>query len=209
MIVTVFGATGQVGKEIVQQALYAGHTVRAFGRNVFSTTWKEEKNLVRIQGALFDAGQVGDAVSGSDLVLSAIGGAFDGTDKARSHGLHIVIEAMAQHGVDRIVALGGKGILDDGEGHYIMDNENFPPEYLPVSNEHRKAFEYLCASKLTWTFVCSPDIINAPATGLFHTAAETVPVPDQSKINAGDLALFMLKEGQENNYLRQRVGISN
>ncbi|HNP54218.1 MAG TPA: NAD(P)H-binding protein [Ferruginibacter sp.] len=209
MIITVFGATGQVGKEIVQQALYAGHTVRAFGRNVFSTNWKEEKNLIRVQGALFDTGQVSDAVSGVNLVLSAIGGSFDGTDKARSHGLHIVIEAMTKQSVQRIVALGGKGVLDDGEGRYLMDDANFPPEYLPVSNEHRKAYEYLCTSRLEWTFVCSPDIIPAPATGIFYTAAETVPVPDHSKINAGDLALFMLKEGQENQFLRQRVGISN
>lgn len=34
MIITVFGATGQVGRFLVSLALAKGHTVRAFGRNV-------------------------------------------------------------------------------------------------------------------------------------------------------------------------------
>jgi len=41
----VFGATGMVGKQLVQQALFKGHHVRAFGRNVYTTDFLETKNL--------------------------------------------------------------------------------------------------------------------------------------------------------------------
>ncbi|MBX4298776.1 NmrA family NAD(P)-binding protein, partial [Mycobacterium tuberculosis] len=34
MIITVFGATGQVGRRVVQSGLEKGYRVRAFGRNV-------------------------------------------------------------------------------------------------------------------------------------------------------------------------------
>ncbi|MEI9958701.1 MAG: NmrA family NAD(P)-binding protein [Ferruginibacter sp.] len=36
MNIIIFGATGLVGKQLVQQALLNGHMVKAFGRNVFS-----------------------------------------------------------------------------------------------------------------------------------------------------------------------------
>ena len=36
MTITIFGATGMVGKQLVQQALFKGYTVKAFGRNVFA-----------------------------------------------------------------------------------------------------------------------------------------------------------------------------
>ena len=45
MTITIFGATGMVGKQLVQQALFKGHTVKAFGRNVFAELPMEEDNL--------------------------------------------------------------------------------------------------------------------------------------------------------------------
>jgi len=98
MRITVFGSTGQVGQQIVRQALYEGHQVRAFGRNVYTTPFPDDKNLERIKGALFDEDQVSHAIKGTDVVLSALGGAFDGTDKARSLGIKNIIEQMKKSG---------------------------------------------------------------------------------------------------------------
>jgi len=83
-----------------------------------------------------------------------------------------------------------------------------PQEYIPVGREHQKAWEFLRESGLDWTFICSPDINNADLTGDFITAENVVPVPDNNRINAGDLALFMLQEQDKNQYLDKRVGIS-
>lgn len=44
MIIPVFGATGQVGKRVVQSALNKGYQVRAFGRNVEYLFDKENAN---------------------------------------------------------------------------------------------------------------------------------------------------------------------
>ena len=73
-----------VGKQLVKQALYMGHHVRAYGRNVFTENLPEDDNLELIQGALFDEKQVFNAIKGCDAVLSALGGNFDGTDVTRS-----------------------------------------------------------------------------------------------------------------------------
>lgn len=208
MKLAIFGATGQVGKQLVKQALFNGHDVKAFGRNVFTEFSTEEKNLELIKGGVFDEQEVYDTVKGCDAVLSALGGSFDGTDKSRSLGIRNIVTQMQKAGVKRIVALGGMGILNFDENTLLIDTEDYPKEYIPVGNEHRKAYEYLHASGLDWTFVCSPDIINAEATGEFITSANYPPQPNLYKINAGDLALFMLGELKNNNYVKERVGIS-
>ena len=209
MILTIFGATGQTGKQVVKQALYDGHTVKAFGRNVFTAGLPDDKNLELITGALFDEDQVLKAIKGSDAVISVIGGAFDGSDKSRSLGMKNIVAQMKKAGVDRIIALGGKGVLDDGNGDLIMEAPAYPRQFIPVGTEHFKAYEVLKGSGLRFTFVGAPDLINAEPTGSFHTSSETAPDPDNNRINTGDLALFMLKELKKNEYVGLRVGISN
>jgi len=209
MILTIFGATGITGRQLVKQALLKGHTVRAFGRNVYATDFFKHDNLQLIQGALFDEKDVNKAIAGSDAVLSVIGGAFDGTDKSRSLGMKNIIEQMKATAVSRIIALGGMGVLPAPDGSLLMDAKNYPEEYLPVGREHLKAYELLKASALNWTFVCAPDLVNAEATGSFVTAAEENPSGSKFYINTGDLALFMLNELYKNNFVKKRVGIGN
>lgn len=208
MQITVFGATGQVGREICQQALWKGYRVVAFGRNVAHLAL-EHPHLKRFTGALFDATEVYNALQGSDVVLSAIGGALDGSDKARSLGIKNIILQMKARGINRIVALGGWGILNFDEATLLLDTPDYPAEYVPVGNEHRKAWELLRDSGLNWTFVCSPNIINAGPTGMYRTRANYPPAADCTQINAGDLAQFMLNEIVRNEFVQQRVGICN
>ncbi len=209
MTLTIFGATGMVGLELVKQALHNGHTVKAFGRNVFTTNFPRDEKLQLVQGALFDGAQVRNAIKGSDAVLSALGGAFDGTDKSRSLGMKNIVEQMDKAKVSRIIAVGGMGVLDAPGGGLLMDESDYPQEYLPVGMEHLLAFRSLEKSTLKWTFVCAPNLINAAATGEFVALADENPPNSKFRINIGDLSLFMLSELEKGQYINKRVGISN
>jgi putative NADH-flavin reductase len=219
MIITIFGATGMVGKQLVQQALFRGHTVKAFGRNVFTELSMDEENLQLIKGALFDEKDVLNAIKGSDAVLSCLGGDVGGEDKTRSLGMKNIVAQMEKCNVKRIVAVGGLGVLQANDSStssllstdplLIMDTEDYPHEYIPVGLEHKKAWEYLQNSNLDWTFVCPPTIIEGKPNGKITTAANYLPSPNKYQINAGNLALFMLSELERNDFVKQRVGISN
>ncbi len=209
MNIIVFGATGMVGKQLVQQALFKDHHVKAFGRNVYTTDYQNNKNLQLVQGALFDESEVFHAVNGCDAVLSALGGGFDGNDKTRSLGMKNIINQVKKAGVHRIIGIGGMGVLNADENRLLIDRDDYPPEYIPVGKEHQKAYELLKDSGLNWTFVCPPNIINEGPTGIYFTSADYTPSPNNYKINAGDLALFMLNELEKNEYINKRVGISN
>ena len=209
MNISIFGATGMVGRQLVQQALFKGHTVKAFGRNVFTAFEKDTRHLELIKGALFDEGEVLRAIKGSDAVLSVLGGSFDGNDKTRTLGIKNIIAQMKKSGVKRIIAVGGAGVLNADETTLIVDTENYPKEYIPVAKEHEQVYHDLNASGLNWTLVCPPNIIDHEATGSFITNANYLPQPDNNSINSGDLALFMLNEIEKDEYVKQRVGISN
>ncbi len=209
MKIVIFGATGMVGKQLVQQSLFNGNHVRAFGRNVYTTDYLQTDNLELVQGALFSESEVFRAIEGCDAVVSSIGGSKDGLDKARTLGLKNIIEQMDKAGVKRFVGIGGMGILNASDRMKIMEEKTFPPEHLAVSMEHLKALEQLEESKLDWTFVCPSMIKNEGPTGAFKTAANHLPEPNNDRINAGDLALFMLNELVRSEFVRQRVGISN
>ncbi len=211
MTLTIFGATGMVGKHIVRHALALGNHVKAFGRNVENLIDEDlrNENFEAIKGYVFDEDDVFDAVKGSDAVLSALGGSFDGTDKTRSLGIKNITAQMEKAGVRRIVALGGMGILNADDNTLIMDQPSYPKAYLPVGKEHLQAYLYLKESNCDWTIVGSPDLVEAEATGEFITAPDRPPTPNKGKINAGDLALFMVSEITKNQYINRRVGISN
>lgn len=209
MRLVIFGATGMVGKQLVKQALFNGDHVIAFGRNVFIENLPKDDNLELVQGALFDEGRLLHAIQGCDAVLSALGGSIDGSDKTRSLGMKKIIQQMDKAGVKRIIGIGALGILNANENTLILDEKGYPPQFIPVGKEHQKAYEYLKASDLEWTFVCPPVIKEGDPTGIFITNADYPPQPNKFSIRSGDLALFMLKELKTKEYVGHRVGISN
>ena len=117
---------------------------------------------------------------------------------------------MEKAGVQRIVALGGMGILnaEDDTNGLLIDQPDYPEQYKPVGLEHLAAFRTLEASSLTWTFICSPDILDHPGNRQYITSAGNAPTPNHYQIAAGDLADCMLQCVQKSQYLLQRVGIS-
>lgn len=212
MILTVFGATGQVGKYVVKEALAMGYTVRAFGRSIESLIDKDLLNnqLMAIKGYVFDEADVLTAVTGADAVISVLGGSFDGKDQTRSLGIKNIVGQMEKAGVQRIVALGGMGILNagDDDNGLLIDQPDYPEQYKPVGLEHLAAFRTLEASSLAWTFICSPDILDKPGNRQYITSSGNAPTPNHYQIAAGDLADCMLHCIHKAQYIQQRVGIS-
>lgn len=211
MKITVFGATGLVGKYVIKHALAEGHEVTAFGRNIETLLDADlnNDNLTAIKGYVFDEDSVYHAIYGRDAVISVLGGSFDGLDKTRSFGIKNIITQMNKAGVKRIISLGGLGILDAEDGTLLMNKHGYPEQYLPVGKEHLQAYTYLNASDLDWTMVGAPDLVDEAATGSYITAADHPTFPNTGKINAGNLALFMVSEVSDNKYIKHKVGISN
>jgi hypothetical protein len=211
MTITVFGATGQVGRQIVSQALDEGLKVRAFSRDVNKLIDEDlrNENFQAIQGYVFDKRDIKRAIDGVDGVLCALGGATDTSDKTRSLGMKNICEQMKETGLRRIIAVGGLGVLKDDEHEFILNRPDYPNEYKAVGQEHLAAFQYMVDSQLDFSFYCPPNIVDAPPDGRFITVANYPPTDDTMQIYTGNLALSMLQTLMRNEYLNCRVGICN
>ena len=208
MKITIFGATGTVGQHIVNEALAHGHSVRAFGRNVFEKFSTERVRLELFKGGVLSRGEVEDALKGADAVLSTLGGGIDGTDRTRSLGMKIIVEAMQKVGPKRIIAIGSTGVLQAAEaGKLRYQMPGYPSAFKAVAAEHFEAWQHLANSSLYWTLLCPPEIKDAPTTGEYNLRRD-YPADGPMWVNAGDLADFMMQELKANEFVGCRVGIA-
>ena len=97
MKLIIFGATGTVGRHLVEQALSQGHRVTAFARKP-SALKLDHQNLTRQAGDVLDRDAVAEAVAGHDAVLIALGAGRKG--KVRSAGTKHVVDAKKLTGAD-------------------------------------------------------------------------------------------------------------
>jgi len=114
MNVTVFGATGGIGSQVVDQLRANGHTVTAYVRNPTKvpTTWGNDVTVA--VGELNDATTVDRAVQGADAVISALGPSMDrkATGLPLVEGTRNIVDAMQRHGIRRYVGNGTASVLD-------------------------------------------------------------------------------------------------
>ena len=72
MRLVVLGATGGIGKYLLEYATARGHAVTAFARAPHKIALQSEKLSV-VPGDLLNSGQLADVMAGHDAVLSAFG----------------------------------------------------------------------------------------------------------------------------------------
>jgi nucleoside-diphosphate-sugar epimerase len=117
MNVTVFGATGGIGSQVVGQLRSRGHTVIAYVRNPGKVpgTWGED--VMVVVGELSDPAAIDRAVQGADAVVSALGPSLSRkvTGLPLIEGTRNIVAAMQRHGIRRYVGNGTPSVLDPRE----------------------------------------------------------------------------------------------
>lgn len=206
MKLIIFGATGTIGRHLVDQALSQGHRVTAFARNP-STLALDHRNLTRRAGDVLDPVAVADAVKGRDAVLIVLGAGRKGT--VRSVGTGNVIAAMERHGVRRLVC---QSTLGAGDSHALL---NFFWKHIVFGLLLRDAFAdheaqeaLVRQSGLDWTIVRPAAFTDGPATGAYKHGSALTGTSLTLKISRADVAGFLLRQLSGDAYLRQSPGLS-
>ncbi len=107
MNIFLLGATGRVGSQIVTYALHDRHHVTVLVRTPEKIQINNE-NLTIIQGNVLNIDDIIRAMHGIDVVISALN--TDGTTTL-SESMPLIIEAMENEGIKRIITIGSAGIL--------------------------------------------------------------------------------------------------
>ncbi len=104
MNIVIFGASGKVGRLATNEALKRGHHVTAF---VHSTSLQPAENLEIVQGDVKSVENVQTALSGADVVISALGSWGTPSKDILGSAMSVIVPLMQGLGINRIVSLTG------------------------------------------------------------------------------------------------------
>ena len=212
MRVTVFGATGRIGRLVTEQLVAAGHDVTALVRSPDKLSLRDPHLSVHV-GQLFDVDAVAGAVRGSDAVISALGPSL----RRRARGTPItdatlvILAAMEAAGVRRFIGLATPSVPDPrdrptlkGRLLPLMARAAFPNALV----ELRGMILAVAGSDLDWTLGRITRPTDRPAKGTVRAGFLGRDRVGWAMTRA-DIAAFLVGQLEDQTYLRAAPAISN
>ncbi len=203
MNIIIFGASGGTGREVVKQALEAGHMVTAFVRTP-SKINMQHPNLRVVQGDVMDAPAIDQAVTGQDAVISTLGPTRPPVPRMMETAARNIIAAMNKHGLRRLIATTGAGVRQPEDQPKLVDTLIGVLLSLMAGEVVRDSAEgvrLIQSSDLDWTIARFPRLMDGPHTGKYR--AGYVSKESSTQLSRADAADFVLKELTENDWLRK------
>lgn len=210
MRLTVFGATGGTGKQIVMQAKERGHEVAVLTRGPAAFPAEVEV----ITGDVLDLSAVAQAVKGADAVLSALGiGYRRHATTVYSQGTANVVNAMIAHGVGRLMVVSTASLEIPPRRHvaeWLLSRFLLHPLLRRPYSDMRLMEQYVRStqrSDVDWTLVRAARLTNGARTGRYRTTVDS-KLPGCWSISRSDLAHYMLAHLDDENVAGRTVEIA-
>ncbi|WP_369272836.1 NAD(P)-dependent oxidoreductase [Streptomyces sp. R11] len=209
MKLTVLGATGGIGKEIVRQALDAGHEVTAVVRDPARLPVTGDR-LEVFRADLTDPGALRPAVGGRDAVLSGLGarGRKDAGIAARL--TRTVLAALEAEEVRRLLVVSAAPVGPAPEGDGFLDRAVLGVVSAVLKDIYadlREMEAEVAGSGTDWTVVRPPRLQDKPLTGRYRTVVGGFPRKGRF-IGRGDVAHAMLGMVGDPATVKQGVGVA-
>jgi putative NADH-flavin reductase len=201
--ILIVGATRGIGRQVLEQALAAGHAVTALVRDARRLDAQHERLKV-VQGDVLNAGSVALAMAGQEAVCCSIGVKVPWIYvTVFSVGTRNLLEAMKKSGVRRLVCVTGIGAGDSrGHGGFLYDRLFYPFLLRTVYADKDRQESLIKASDVDWVIVRPGFLTNGPLTGRYRAitdlAGETA-----GKISRADVAHFILQQLVAPSHVRQ------
>ncbi|WP_327286946.1 NAD(P)-dependent oxidoreductase [Streptomyces sp. NBC_01198] len=205
MRIVVFGSTGATGRQVVAQALAAGHEVTAFLREPAKAPPARDGLRVAVGQVTSDQAAVTAAVSGADAVVSTLGtertwqGLSSPTVMARATPL--IVRAMEETGVGRLVWLSGLGVGDTLAQVPALPRLSYRA-LRRVYADKAAGEQTLRRSTLDWTLVYPVMLTNRARTGRYRHG-EYLELSGLPTVSRADVADFILGRVASGDYLRK------
>lgn len=202
MKVTIIGATGRTGRQVLHQALDAGHEVTAFTPHPENVE-VDGPRLRVVRGDVQNLASVRRAVEGQEAVLSALGPTPSSTGDVMTTDAAHVVRAMEEQGVQRLIWLTGAGIEAEGDEPSVLRTvvQGFLTIFSPsVFEDSARVFEIVSTSDLHWTLVRAPRLKDGPAEGGYRA---TFKLPGPQALSRADVAALMLGQLRDDRYVRR------
>ena len=202
MKVTVLGASGRAGSEIVKELARRGHQVTGVARNPARIPTGE--GITAVSGDANDADALPALLKGADAVVSAI--MFVDTNP------ETLIAAVKSADVPRYLVVGGAGSLEVSPGVQLMDTPAFPAAWQATAEGARQALKRLQQeTQLDWTMLSPAAQLEPGArTGSFRLGGDPLlaDAEGHSRISVQDYAVAMIDELERPAHSRRRFSVA-
>lgn len=209
MKVTLFGATGKTGKNLIEEGLRRGFEMTVFSRP--NSDFRDPRvHLVR--GDLVDADLITDAILGSDAVLSALGPTSlrHPKDMPITRAMMTIVTAMKRTSVSRLVAISTGTAVDPGDRFEWKIRLPASLIRLLMPSSYRDIIglaETIRASSLDWTMVRLPFLTDGPFAERLNVGLYGVQKHSMT-VSRANVAAFMFDQIAQTDILGQAPGIS-
>jgi putative NADH-flavin reductase len=208
MKLLVLGATGATGRELLVQALRAGHQVTAFVRNPAALADDLESRVRICTGDATSAADLAAALPGHDAVLSALGSGNAIRSDIASRAATALTEAAGQTGVRRLVFLSAFGVGGSLSQGSAVQKLLYGTVMRSLFADKAIADEVIRASPLDWTLVYPVALTHGPATGTYRSA-DRLPMKGLPRMSRADVADFMLTAAAGPEWVRRTAVLSS
>jgi uncharacterized protein YbjT (DUF2867 family) len=224
MRLTIFAATGGIGRHLLEQAVSAGHDVTAVARNPRNLPRQDAPvRVVTADLAAADPAVLVSAVDGADAVLSGLGPRNPRTEAGiASRGTRDIVAAMQATGARRIVVVSAAPVgtvpspgrpnppkHDPGDGFFMrhlgapLAGAMFRAHYADLALME----DILRGSGLDWTISRPPKLTDKPLTGIYRTAYGQ-NIRGGFSVSRADVAHHMLRVLDQPEAIKQTIGMA-
>ncbi len=217
MRILILGATGRMGKHLLEQALHRGHVVHALVRNK-SKPALSHSQLHIFEGTPLDSTALEKAMTGCEAVLSALNisrtsdfpwAPLRTPKDFLSGSMKVIIEVCNKLHCKRVIVTTAWGVNETkkeipGWFRWFIDHSNIRFPYL----DHGVLENLLKISSLEWTIVRPVGLTNSSQEKKVIVSFNAVPRPGLT-VSRRTVAKFMLGVLHDKAYIRQTPTVSS
>ena len=204
----ILGGTGGTGKQIVSQALEAGHDVTVFARDRAKCGPEQPRRRV-IVGELQDSAALADAMRGQDAVISAIGRGYSfKSEHLIERTVPGLIAAMKTAGVRRLVFTSALGVGQSVADAPLMARLFFRTLLRGIYADKLIGDQLIRTSGLDWTIVQPSQMTDGPLTRTYRSG-EHLALSGKPQISRADVAHFLLSAAADTAAIGKTLLVSN
>lgn len=208
MKITLFGATGKMGRRIATEAVNRGHELTAVVRD-----YNEQlvaNSLMRVvRGDARNLEDVARYCEGADVVVAATKPP-PGSEAQLLESTSTLLEALANTPI-RLIISGGAASLripDKANSLLLHDNRYMSESAIAIGKACLDQLELCRASEnVNWTYL-SPSALLVPGerTGNYRLGVDEllIDASGRSSISMEDLAVALLDEAEQAEYVKRR-----
>ena len=193
-----------MGAGLLRQALSAGHRVVVYARRPEAVRLSHPRLQV-VMGELGDLEAMRMGIRGCDAVVCTAGVANRGPNVILSEGTRNLLLAADGEGIRRVLVVTSLGLGDTRDQTPLLYRYLVQPLIRHGLADKERQERAVMTSALDWTIVRPAELTNGARTGTYRHGLDR---DIQGRISREDVADFLLRQLDDETYLRQAVALS-